>query len=243
MRRRSRRSTVVAAIVGLLAIGVTDGCTLDDVEITVIGRDRDGQLVVGGSRCDDAGGEVTFEVVGGQVFSGAATVPFWSATRDPYRSTAQGTTGPADTRPLVATPVALDEVRLYVVGSEHADLEVHRFDRTTSVPEIGIVSLTASYSSFEVDPVVDIDLAEGADTYVVDVNGSLTGPISGADAAARIAERCEEAEFDNGRFLTVSGIGGLVVVASCVLIGIATTRQWRRAGARHRAEQASRRGY
>ncbi|NLV56398.1 MAG: hypothetical protein GXY13_12395 [Acidimicrobiales bacterium] len=226
-----------AVALAMLIVTLLDGCSPVNTYVTVIGRDAQGRLVVGAARCGRPSSTVDLRVVDPDASFGSETI--WSVTRNPGRSSVDPVPSGQVT---AASPARLDEVPLYVVGSEHPDLLVV-LTGPARPPEVGTVVLEVDFASAFDDREVALDVGIGRDSYVLDLDGRQIGPVSADDAIALIAEECEEAEFDGGRFAAVLGGSAAVALVVCVAIGWLTARQWRRAGARHRTVAAARRGY
>lgn len=235
VRRGAVRALTFALGLGFVAGGL-GGCSLDPIPVAVVGRDASGQLVVGATDCGvGSDSELDLTVSGTDLRGGRAA---WTARRG-----AGGGSSAPDPHDdaSYAEPTALAAVRLYVVGSSHPDLGY-----TSSPwrePEIGEVTFDVTIDQYD-DLTLRYDPSDRtADRYAVNLDGRVVEGLDGRQAVEALVEECEKGEFHAGPFFTVVGstaVGALVVA---VVIGVFTTRQWRRAGEATRARRSPPTGF
>ncbi len=210
---------------------MVSGCSLSDVLVVVAGRDANGTLVVGSTDCS-FGGERADEMRLVHLTEGFGRTVLWSVGNGPTDPVGISS-GPAQGPPRAPVPTRLDEVRLVAVGDPDPVGWQVQTELTEPIPEDGQLLVEVDQETIETTITTRLDVPpdRAPDRFVAEVDGTSYDHISAADLAAKIAQRCHEADgLDGGRFLVVVGGSGAVVAALGLVAGILTVRQYRRAG-------------
>lgn len=224
--RRARWRRWAASVVAAAAASSTSGCSTAYADVLVVGLDADGTPVVGAVDCapdlrDPADVIVVFD---------DSTQPqeeVWRLQRDGSDPVSPGSDpGSSDLSdpviggvPMVAigdpTPPGASAVGL---GPELLPdrLDVEAFLVTGDAEPLASGSL---------------DRTAEPDTYLVASANHGWGGLDAVEASARVDSECDrEIGMDGGTFLLVMGTGSALVLLTALPIGVATRRQFRRAG-------------